>query len=257
MITVSAQMRIAPAAMTPPVRTCISLLDPPDPFALLATLAAHQVHAFSFCFEMAEGHAFLGCSPERLFSRDGRELHTEALAGTRRRGQNAREDDQLAAHLLNATKDREEHHHVVHAIQTALTPLCDRLHIPQAPVVHRLHRVQHLHTPISGKLSINVTDADVLDALHPTPAVCGLPRREARAFIGGTEPFGRGWYAGPVGWFEKERAECAVGIRSALLHGHDLWICAGAGLVTASDPQAEWQELITKSEQFLALVEGA
>lgn len=238
-------------------RARVSLLNPPDPFALLAQLAAPQVSTFHFCFELAAGWAFLGCSPERLFARSGRQLQTEALAGTRRRGATDDTDQALAEDMLQSPKDREEHDHVVTSIATELTPVCTELSHPASPVVHRLHRVQHLLTPMGGTLSDGVDDETLLNALHPTPAVCGQPSRSARDFIHDHEPFHRGWYAGPIGWIGDDRSDFAVGIRSALLQDRDLWVCAGAGLVAASEPDAEWRELDAKSAQFLAMVEGS
>jgi menaquinone-specific isochorismate synthase len=238
-------------------RARVSLLTPPDPFALLAQLAAPQVSTFHFCFELAPGWAFLGCSPERLFSRDGRRIHTEALASTRRRGATAATDQALAEDMLQSPKDREEHDHVVTSITADLTAMCTDLSYPTSPVVHPLHRVQHLLTPIDGTLQDGIDDETLLSVLHPTPAVCGQPSRSARDFIHDHEPFHRGWYAGPVGWISEDRADFAVGIRSALLQDRALWVCAGAGLVAASEPDAEWRELDAKSAQFLAMVEGS
>ena len=238
-------------------RARVTLVSPPDPFALLARLAGPQVATFDFCFEPAPGWAFLGCSPERLFSRQDRVLHTEALAGTRRRGGDVAADMALGTEMLDSDKEREEHDHVVQSIQSAVTPLCAELSVAEAPRVHRLHRVQHLLTPFEGTLDAGVDEAALLAALHPTPAVCGQPAGAAHAFIQAHEPFHRGWYAGPVGWVGSDGADFAVGIRSALLRGRSLWICAGAGLVAASQPEAEWRELDAKSGQFLSMVEGA
>ena len=238
-------------------RARVSLVSPPDPFALLARLAAPQVSTFDFCFEVAAGWAFLGCTPERLFARSDRALHTEALAGTRRRGETEAADRALGGELLESPKEREEHHHVVASIAEVLSPLCADLDVAPAPQVHPLYRVQHLLTPISGTLHADVGEAALLGALHPTPAVCGQPAPAAHAFIQAHEPFHRGWYAGPVGWVSDDSADFAVGIRSALLRGRSLWVCAGAGLVAASQPEAEWQELDAKSGQFLSMVEGA
>jgi isochorismate synthase EntC len=83
----------------------------------------------------------------------------------------------------------------------------------------------------------------LLGALHPTPAVGGLPRDVALRFLSEREPVERGWYAGPVGWISSAGdAEIAVGIRSALLAGDVAYLFAGAGIVQASDPDAEYLE---------------
>lgn len=234
-------------------QTTVALQAPVDPFALLARL--QQPGGFVFGFEVAAGHAFVGCSPERLFRREGRALSTEALAGTRRRGDTRRTDQLLAAELLASAKERAEHHHVVEAIEADLAPLCTALSRDERPRIRRLSRVQHLHTPFAGTLPPTTTDADLLAAMHPTPAVCGRPTARARAFIGKAEPFDRGWYAGPVGWVDDDAAEFAVGIRSVLVVDDELRFCTGAGIVEGSRAEAEWGELDAKSSRLTGLLE--
>ena len=235
-------------------QTDVSLERPVDPFDLLHRMRQRGV--FVFGFEVAPGHAFVGCSPERLFRRQGRTLATEALAGTRRRGHTRRQDLLLAAELRGDAKEQVEHHHVVEAIEADLAGLCTSLHRDAAPRVRRLDRVQHLHTPFSGVLQDGVTDGDLLAAMHPTPAVCGRPTDRARTFIQQTESFDRGWYAGPVGWLDGDSAEFAVAIRSALLVGNRLRFYTGAGIVPASRPEAEWSELDAKSGGITGLLES-
>lgn len=233
-------------------QTTVALETPVDPFALLSRL--RQPEGFVFGFEARAGHAFLGCSPERLFRRSGKALSTEALAGTRRRGRTPPHDQALAAELRDDAKERTEHHHVVEAIEADLDSLCTELTRAKAPEIRRLQRVQHLHTPFSGTLADGVSSGELLAALHPTPAVCGRPTKAARQFIRQVEPFDRGWYAGPVGWMEDDRAEFAVAIRSALLIDGTLKFCTGAGIVAASQAEAEWSELDAKSSGIVGVL---
>jgi menaquinone-specific isochorismate synthase len=95
-----------------------------------------------------------------------------------------------------------------------------------------------------------VTDAEVLRALHPTPAVGGYPGVEALEEIRALEPFDRGWYAGPVGWIGADAAEFAVGIRSGLVRGNTLALFSGAGIVAGSAPEGEWAEIEQKIGDF-------
>ena len=233
-------------------QTTVALAAPVDPFALLSRL--RQREGFVFGFESRPGHAFLGCSPERLFRRVGRALSTEALAGTRRRGSTPQQDQALAAELRDDAKERIEHHHVVEAIEADLAPLCTHLSRESSPQIRKLQRVQHLHTPFSGTLAAGVSNSDLLAAMHPTPAVCGRPTTISRQFIRQAEPFDRGWYAGPVGWIEDDRAEFAVAIRSALLVDGTLRFCTGAGIVAASRAESEWSELAAKSSGIIGLL---
>jgi isochorismate synthase EntC len=93
---------------------------------------------------------------------------------------------------------------------------------------------------------------EILAALHPTPAVGGVPQRAAIDFIARVEPHSRGWYTGPVGWIdEKGDAEFAVAIRCGVISGKEAFIYAGAGIVADSDPDAEYQETELKAEPLL------
>jgi menaquinone-specific isochorismate synthase len=223
-----------------------------DPFALLLNLADSQPGTFRFGIEQRPGHAFIGCTPELLFRREGHQITTEALAGTRRRGDSKEQDVAFALDLVNDEKDRREHDWVVRGLVGALTPYAT-LEPTGAPVVLRLPHVQHLRTPIAGTLT-GGSDADLLSALHPSPAVCGEPVAPAREFIRHKEAFRRGWYAGPVGTVSASGACIAVAIRSALVVGKRLHVYAGAGWVEGSDADREWHEVEAKSRTVLGLI---
>lgn len=193
-----------------------------------------------------DGMTFLGASPELLMAKRGRDLRTEALAGTCRID---RLDDRsarlavAAERLFGSGKDLEEHALVVRGIVDALEPLSSRQVLPAWPAVRALKDLAHLCSEIEVELKDGVGPVTVLRALHPTPAVGGLPRDAALRFLSATEPVERGWYAGPVGWLTSAGdAELAVGIRSALLAGKVAYLYAGAGIVRASDPEAEYLE---------------
>jgi isochorismate synthase EntC len=93
---------------------------------------------------------------------------------------------------------------------------------------------------------------DILRLLHPTPAVCGLPRDSAMAFLGRVEPFERGWYAGPVGFFDAEGNGIFVpALRMGVSTGSGWRLFAGAGIVEGSVPALEWEETAIKFEPML------
>ncbi|MEL6341740.1 MAG: isochorismate synthase [Myxococcota bacterium] len=234
----------------------LALTAAPNPFQVLMRLREAQQETFNFCFETTAGRAFLGCSPELLLWRQGATLTSEALAGTRPRGETPEADAALARSLLESAKDRREHDHVVAAIGRVLSAQSAAVTRPDVPQVRAHHRVQHLWTPFTATLRPTALDPVLVGGLHPTPAVCGQPRPRALGFIRAHEPFSRGWYAGAVGRAGEGSLTLAVGIRSALVVDAELWVCAGAGLVEGSDPEAEWDELDSKSAQFFALMEA-
>jgi len=221
-----------------------------DPTLLLERLQAVTPGCFHFYAEPEEGIAFLGASPERLFRRDGRSLQSEAVAGTRPRGASSADDEGLRDELLHSAKDLSEHTFVSRGIREALEPLCEELEIEDSVADMKLARGRHLRAKVRGTLSDGVTDAGLLEAMHPTPAVGGYPRRNALEEIKVLEPFDRGWYAGPIGWIGAEASEFAVGLRSGLVRGQTLALYSGAGIVTGSVPEEEWAEIEQKIGDF-------
>lgn len=229
-----------------------------DPAAALARLASLEPSSFRFCIP-GQGAAWIGASPERLLrvgepgasGRPGRELVTEAMAGTRPRGADAGADALLCLALRGSGKDGREHALVVSGIAAALAELALGEVEVGAIDVHCCTAVQHLRTPIAARLRPGVQVAAVLAALHPTAAVAGWPRRPALALLRRLEPFDRGLYAAPVGWIGAAGAEFAVGLRGAVIRGSNVTLHAGAGLVAGSDAAEEWAEIEAKVEATL------
>ncbi len=230
------------------------LEQPVDPIALIAALQAASPHCYVFCFEPADQTAFIGASPEQLYRRDGRLVRSEALAGTRPRGADDDEDRHLGEKLMNSRKEAREHAFVANAVRHVLAERCRSLRGGDERSLVRLARVQHLITRFEGQLNDRTTDADLIEGLHPTPAVGGVPTHTARAKIRDLETFDRGWYAGPIGWVSRDSAEFAVGIRSALVGRDTLRLFSGAGIVEGSHPDKEWDEIENKISGFLKLI---
>ena len=221
-----------------------------DPALLAESLEAATPGCFHFYAEPESGVAFLGASPERLFRREGRLVHSEAVAGTRPRGLSSEVDAGLRDELLRSEKDLSEHAYVRVGIEEALGPLCEELEVERDVSEMRLARGRHLRSKVRGTLREDVTDVALLDALHPTPAVGGHPRGAALEEIRAREPFDRGLYAGPVGWIGTDASEFAVGIRSGLVRGERLALFSGAGIVEGSVPDEEWAEIEQKIGDF-------
>jgi menaquinone-specific isochorismate synthase len=158
--------------------------------------------------------------------------------------------------LLTSPKDDLEFSIVRENIREKLNGICDRVVVKPQKTVRKLARVQHLYSQLAGRLTKEDDEYKILAALHPTPAVCGLPAEEARLLIKEIESFDRGMYAGPIGFFGGEESEFAVGIRSALVEkGLGALIYAGTGIVAGSDPSSEWNELDLKISQFTKSIE--
>jgi isochorismate synthase len=188
---------------------------------------------------------FAGATPERLVEKRGDLVRTEAVAGTAP----AEHHD---TPLEEREKDRREHLAVVLAIDEALVPLVQAMEHADAPVVRRHGPVAHLVTPFEGRVLRRIHVLDLADALHPTPAVAGTPRDAALDFIAAHEGIARGWYAGPIGWFDLNGdGELAVALRCVRIDDKDLHVYAGAGIVAGSDPDAEFDETRLKMRAAL------
>ncbi|MBV7316035.1 isochorismate synthase MenF [Shewanella sp. NIFS-20-20] len=225
-----------------------------DPWMVLACWQGRNPNSFQFGFQFSPEHAFISCSPERLFRRRQRELFTEALAGTTLRGLSDEEDEVLARALLDDDKNKYENQLVREHIVDMLNPLSHYVGADELPRVFKLTHIQHLHRAIRAELKGEINDFDLLQALHPTPAVGGLPRQAAMSFIRDQEGYHRGWYAGACGYFNSLESEFAVAIRSALFEPNRINLFAGAGIVAGSDPHAEWQELENKLATIISIL---
>lgn len=223
---------------------------PTRPFDLVAALVAEHPDAYHYAF-LRDGTAFVGATPELLVAvRDG-VMSSLPFAGTAPRGRNDAEDQAIAAGLLSSAKDRHEHRVMVDDIRERLEPLVPSLAVSE-PSVQPLRYVQHLVTRITGPVPPGTTILGLAGALHPTPAVGGVPLDEAMAMIEKLEGMDRGWYAGGVGWLDGAgNGEVAVALRCALLRGTTARIFAGSGIVADSDPESELDETSWKFRALL------
>ncbi|WP_224450047.1 isochorismate synthase [Haloprofundus salilacus] len=222
-------------------------VDIPD---VLERLRRTYPECYRFLVQPTDEAAFFGPPPERLVKCDGRIVETEALAGSMPRGETPEDDADYAASLLESEK-------LQHEQQLVADTICEKLErfgdvTARNKRIRKLSNIQHLQTPISARLDGDTHVLSLVEALHPTPAVGGLPLEAALETIRQTESFDRGWYASPVGWFDGDGdGEFAVGIRSGVAGGMQATLFAGNGIVGDSDPEAEWEELQPKVRPIL------
>ena len=185
------------------VRQHLQLDRPLDPLVLLHQLRQHQPGSCRFLWQQRHGDALIGASPERLLTVRQGQLRSDALAGTAPCGP-------LADQLSRSVKDRHEHELVVEAITEVLAGVGLAPRRPRHPRLARHGNLVHLHTPITAAIGAHQPLA-IAAALHPTPAVAGLPRRAAMAWLRSLEPFERGHYAAPIGWIDSAGGRGAAG----------------------------------------------
>ena len=223
---------------------------------VLSRLGERYPNCYRFLVEPEPGSgntqaSLFGATPERLVSVRGRTVETDALAGTTGRGETAEEDEWLAAELADDDKNVHEHQLVADTIRAQLAPFSASVSAGPRRI-RRLATVQHLWTPITATLDTAEHVLSLVEALHPTPAVGGLPPERALDTIRETEPFDRGWYAAPIGWIDAAGyGTFAVALRSAVARGDTATLFAGVGIVSDSDPDREWDEVQLKYRPIL------
>ncbi|HEX2284404.1 MAG TPA: isochorismate synthase [Mycobacterium sp.] len=203
------------------------------------------------------GTALVGASPELLVARRGDRVVCAPFAGSAPRLADPDADEASGTALAASAKNRHEHQLVVDAMREALDPLCADLEIAPEPKLSKTTAVWHLSTLIHGRLRERSTTAmDLAVALHPTPAVGGVPAAAAAQLINELEG-DRGFYAGAVGWCDQRGdGRWVVSIRCAQLSAdrRTAELHSGGGIVAESDPDDEVDETTTKFNTILSVL---
>ena len=225
---------------------------PFDRFQVIDSLSKRFPECFVFCFD-----GLVGASPELLVRVDDGSVVSRPLAGSTARGGDAKEDESRAQALIASSKERSEHAFALATVIDTLKPLSESLDVPAVPSLLRLANVQHLQSEVTAKLNGFLSSLDLAGALHPTAAVCGVPRDVAFETLKRVEGFPRGRYAGPIGWTDRDgNGEWAVALRCAELDGSSAALYAGAGIVAESDPQKELEEVALKLDAMIEALQA-
>ena len=228
------------------------LLSKHSVFGTFENIRENNQGCFVFFIEMEDGKHFVGASPELLIQKVKNKIRTMALAGSIQRAKNAEEDAKNQRTLLESSKDLSEHKIVVDMIRNTLFPYTKALSIEKNPRLLKLSYIHHLKTEITGEVNSGIDIFTLLEKLHPTPALGGMPRKKALTLISRLEGHARGWYGSPVGYIDSEfNGEFTVAIRSAVLENNKAHVYAGAGIVKGSDPEKEWEETEKKFQPIL------
>jgi salicylate biosynthesis isochorismate synthase len=199
-----------------------------------------------------KGAYFVGATPEVLLTANAGFFRTMALAGSAPRSEDPAQDAAFGQGLLASEKERQEHDFVVQAVSQALRSRCRCIAMDASPSLHKLKSVQHLVTHFEGEIIQPCNLLDIIEQLHPTPAVGGVPCNSALEFLRAHEGCDRGWYAGPVGWLDAlGNGEFMVSLRSGVINGRNASLFAGCGLVAGSDSEKEYRETQLKFSTML------
>lgn len=253
-VVASALNLIAVDKMSKIVLAHTTEIQSPVPFKVVESLSnLRNLHPDCYIFSTSNGGGqhFIGASPERLISVQNQQLVTDALAGSAPRGNNNTEDLHLANLLLKNRKEKREHQAVSDFVMQRLRSIGLKPH--QLPLqLLKLSNIQHLWTPIYAHLPADIEPLEIVALLHPTPAVAGVATEFACEKIRHYEKFDRSLYAAPLGWVDYDgNCEFIVGIRSALIDGNCARLYAGAGIVSGSNPDKEFEEVQLKLQSLL------
>lgn len=225
-------------------QTEIDLDRPANPYAILKKIQSSFSKSSFFCFQFKKGSAFLGATPECLYTRTNRYLKTEAIAGTTPKGENR--------NLLKSPKELHEFTYVTDFLSSRLKKISSNLTKKENKTVD-IGYLKHLYSEFEAELLPEVQDEKIISSLFPSPALSGFPQKQAIEKIKEIEGVDRHWYASPVGWIAEHSAELIIAIRSCLISKQKVHLFVGNGIVKGSTPQKEWDELNTKMTPFLSL----
>ncbi len=227
---------------------------PPAILRMFRELVASYPQCYNFAWKSGDA-VFMGASPELLASVEGAKFRSNPLAGSAPRGEGTSDDREIGTRLLGSSKDRREHSLVIDAMTEQLSSLTSELSVSDVPSLKKMATVQHLSTEITGLLEPGVGLLDVIEAVHPTPAVGGVPAKAAVDLIAQLESIDRGWYTGGIGWVDGAGdGAVALGLRCGLVRGNTTHLFAGAGIVSGSQPDDELRETRLKLTPLLQLL---
>ncbi|WP_396627834.1 anthranilate synthase component I family protein [Lysinibacillus fusiformis] len=199
----------------------------------------------------APDFAVVSGSPELLVKRQGQELSTRPIAGTRPRGKSEEEDLALAQELIDNDKERAEHVMLVDLERNDLGRVSTygTVEVDEFMVIERYSHVMHIVSNVRGEIAEGKTNADVIRAMFPGGTITGAPKIRTMEIIEELEPVRRGLYTGSIGWLGYTGdMEFNIVIRTAFIKDGIAHIQAGAGIVIDSVPEREYQESLNKAK---------
>jgi anthranilate synthase component 1 len=193
-------------------------------------------------------------SPERLLQvRDGI-ISTRPIAGTRPRSNNSETDEKLSAELIAHPKERAEHVMLIDLERNDLGRVCKpgSIDVDEMMVLESYAHVHHIVSNVQGQLRDDVSPGDAIRAIFPGGTITGCPKIRCMEIISELESGSRGAYTGSIGYLNRDGSmDLNILIRTIVIHGHDIRLRAGSGIVADSEPQAELAETRAKAKGLI------
>jgi anthranilate synthase component I len=224
-----------------------------DPFTVYRALRHVNPSPYMYFMRMG-GLSIVGSSPEMLVRVEGRRVETHPIAGTRPRGTNEEDDLRLAEELKKNEKERAEHVMLVDLGRNDLGRVCEfgTVRVPQYMALERYSHVMHLVSRVEGRLAEDRDHLDALVACFPAGTVSGAPKIRAMQILAELEPTRRDIYAGAIGYIDfAGNLDFCIAIRTITIRTDRARVQAGAGIVSDSNPAAEYEETRDKARALL------
>ncbi|MFT8320010.1 MAG: anthranilate synthase component I family protein [Bacillus sp. (in: firmicutes)] len=189
-------------------------------------------------------------SPELLVKKKGTEVSTRPIAGTRSRGKDDKEDQQLANELIESEKERAEHVMLVDLERNDLGKVCTygSVEVDEFMVIEKYSHVMHIVSNVRGTLAEDKDEYNLIDSMFPGGTITGAPKVRTMEIIEELEPVKRGPYTGSLGWIGfNGDVELNIMIRTMLVKDQKAYVQAGAGIVIDSVPSNEYKESMKKA----------
>ncbi|MDE3154539.1 MAG: anthranilate synthase component I [Acidobacteriota bacterium] len=230
-----------------------------DPFTVYRALRHVNPSPYMYFIRMG-GVSIVGSSPEMLVRVEGSRVQTHPIAGTRPRGRTEEEDLRLADELKRNEKERAEHVMLVDLGRNDVGRIAEygSVRVPQFMGLERYSHVMHLVSIVEGKLAADRDRLDALVSCFPAGTVSGAPKVRAMEIIAELEPSPRGIYSGAVGYLDfAGNLDFCITIRTLVLANGRAYVQAGAGIVSDSNPAAEYEETRDKARAMVRALELA
>lgn len=227
-----------------------------DPFRIYEMLREINPSPYLYYLNFGD-ETVVGSSPEMLVKTEGRKVTTVPIAGTRPRGRDEREDEELAQDLRSDPKECAEHLMLVDLARNDIGRVSEfgTVEVTGYMEVEKFSHVQHLTSVVTGDLKSDCSPVDALEACFPAGTVSGAPKIRAMQIIGELEQVPRGLYSGAVGYLGFDGLmEFAIAIRTVIVKDGMAYIQAGAGIVADSVPEREFLETQAKAQAMVKAV---
>jgi anthranilate synthase component 1 len=228
-----------------------------EPFTIYRNLRLINPSPYLF-FLRCEGSVILGSSPEALVRLEHGRIDVRPIAGTRRRGQTPEEDAALEVELLADPKERAEHLMLVDLGRNDVGRVAEigSVNVNEYAVIERYSHVMHIVSNVQGRLRPGLDWLDLLRATFPAGTLSGAPKVRAMEIIDELENLRRGPYGGCVGYIDYSgNMDTAIAIRTLVINGGEIFLRAGAGIVADSDPEAEFEECMSKAGALIQAID--